>query len=54
MESVSLEFQARQLLLIKLRRIDQEAPETKHLKKMFNLCITVSSLARKNISKLIG
>ena len=36
MESVSFEFQARQLLLIKLRRINQYAADTKHLKKKFN------------------
>ena len=54
MESVSLEFQARQLLLIKLRRINQKAAETKYLKKKFNLCITVLSLARKNMSSLMA
>ena len=54
MKNVSLEFQERQLLLIKLRRINREAAETKYLKKKFNLCITVSSFARKNMSKLTG
>ena len=41
MESVSLEFQARQPPIIKLTRINRQAAETKRLKKKFNLFITI-------------